>query len=127
MQAADVFTTTPQILTDHLVSLADPKSNFAAQNVVPLVYRKGVNATIVNTLNAISARLTTAGLLEMDKAIIVDHANYPSGRHRLAQGGGPALLIRLPPGRASSAGRAGKASARRAAPRTGNQASGTPH
>ena len=76
VQAADVFTTTPQILTDHLVSLADPKSDFAAQNVVPLVYRKGVNATIVNTLNAVSARLTTAGLLEMDKAIIVDHANY---------------------------------------------------
>jgi osmoprotectant transport system substrate-binding protein len=76
VQAADVFTTTPQILTDHLVSLADPKSDFAAQNVLPLVYHKGVNATIVNTLNAISARLTTAGLLEMDKAIIVDHANY---------------------------------------------------
>jgi osmoprotectant transport system substrate-binding protein len=76
VQAADVFTTTPQILTDHLVSLADPKSDFAAQNVVPLVYRKGANATIVNTLNEISARLTTAGLLEMDKAIIVDHANY---------------------------------------------------
>ena len=76
VQAADVFTTTPQILTDHLVSLADPKSDFAAQNVLPLVYRKGVNATIVNALNAISARLTTAGLLEMDKAIIVDHANY---------------------------------------------------
>src|ERR1700722_19644694 len=76
VQAAGVFTTTPQILTDHLVALADPKSDFAAQNVVPLVYRKGVNATIVNTLNAISARLTTAGLLAMDEAIIVDHANY---------------------------------------------------
>jgi osmoprotectant transport system substrate-binding protein len=76
VQAADVFTTTPQILTDHLVSLADPRSNFAAQNVLPLVYRKGVNATIVNTLNAISARLTTAGLLQMDKAIVVDHADY---------------------------------------------------
>jgi osmoprotectant transport system substrate-binding protein len=76
VQAADVFTTTPQILTDHLVPLADPKSNFAAQNVVPLVYRKGVTALIANTLNAISARLTTAGLLEMDKAIVVDHANY---------------------------------------------------
>jgi osmoprotectant transport system substrate-binding protein len=76
VQAADVFTTTPQILSDHLVSLADPRSDFAAQNVLPLVYRKGVNATIVNTLNAISARLTTAGLLQMDKAIIVDHANY---------------------------------------------------
>lgn len=33
-----MFTTTPQILTDHLFSLADPKSDFAPENVVPLVY-----------------------------------------------------------------------------------------
>ena len=76
VQAADVFTTTPQIITDHLVALADPKFNFAAQNVIPLVYKKGVNPTIVATLNAISAKLTTAGLLAMDKQVIVNHANY---------------------------------------------------
>jgi osmoprotectant transport system substrate-binding protein len=76
VQAADVFTTTPQIITDHLVALADPKFNFAAQNVVPLVYKKGVNSIIVNTLNAISAKLTTPALLDMDKAIILDHADY---------------------------------------------------
>lgn len=76
VQAADVFTTTPQILTDHLVPLADPKSNFPAENVLPLIYKKAVNATIAGTLNAISAKLTTAGLLQMDKAIILDHANY---------------------------------------------------
>lgn len=76
VQAADVFTTTPQIITDHLVSLADPKNDFAAQNVVPLVYKPAMTSTITSTLNAISAKLTTAGLLAMDKAIIVDHANY---------------------------------------------------
>jgi len=76
VQAADVFTTTPQIITDHLVALADPKFNFAAQNVTPLVYKKAATPTVVNTLNAISARLTTAGLLAMDKAVILDHANY---------------------------------------------------
>jgi len=76
VQAADVFTTTPQIITDHLVSLSDPKFVFAAQNVVPLVYKKGVNPTITSTLNAVSAKLTTASLLAMDKQIIVDHANY---------------------------------------------------
>jgi osmoprotectant transport system substrate-binding protein len=75
-QAADVFTTTPQIITDHLLSLADPKSLFAAQNVTPLVYRKGVNPAIVSALNAVSAKLTTAALLSMDKQIILDHANY---------------------------------------------------
>jgi osmoprotectant transport system substrate-binding protein len=76
VQAADVFTTTPQIVTDHLVTLADPKFNFAAQNVIPLVYKPDVNPTIVSTLNDISAKLTTAALLEMDKAVILDHAGY---------------------------------------------------
>jgi osmoprotectant transport system substrate-binding protein len=76
VQAADVFTTTPQIVTDHFVSLADPKNNFAAQNVTPLVYTKGVNSTIASTLNAVSAALTTEALLQMDKALTIDHASY---------------------------------------------------
>ena len=76
VQAADVFTTTPQIVTEHLVSLADPKFNFAAQNVVPLVYKPAATAKVVATLNAVSQRLTTQALLQMDKAIIIDHANY---------------------------------------------------
>jgi osmoprotectant transport system substrate-binding protein len=76
VQAADVFTTTPQIITDHLVSLADPKNLFAAQNVTPLVYKKGVNSTIVSTLNAVDAVLTTDALLQMDKALTIDHASY---------------------------------------------------
>ncbi len=76
VQAADVFTTTPQIVPDKLVSLSDPKSLFAAQNVTPLVYKKAMTATITNTLNSISQRLTTNALLQMDKAVILDHANY---------------------------------------------------
>jgi osmoprotectant transport system substrate-binding protein len=78
VQAADVFTTTPQIITDHFVSLADPKNLFAAQNVTPLVYKKGVNSTIVSTLNAVDAVLTTDALLQMDKALVIDHASYTS-------------------------------------------------
>jgi osmoprotectant transport system substrate-binding protein len=76
VQAADVFTTTPQILTDHLTSLADPKFNFAAQNVIPLVYKPAATPTITSTLNAVSAKLTTAALLQMDNAVITGHANY---------------------------------------------------
>lgn len=76
VQAADVFTTTPQIVTEHLKALDDPKFVFAAQNVTPLVYKKAATPTVVNTLNAISARLTTNALLQMDKAVILDHANY---------------------------------------------------
>jgi osmoprotectant transport system substrate-binding protein len=76
VEAADVFTTTPQIITDHLVSLADPKFNFAAQNVIPLVYKADATSTITDTLNAVSAKLTTAALLQMDNAVIIDKANY---------------------------------------------------
>ena len=76
VQAADVFTTTPQIVSDHLVSLTDPKFNFAAQNVVPLVYKSKLTPTITSVLNAISAKLTTQALLQMDTAVVTDHANY---------------------------------------------------
>ncbi|HTU05619.1 MAG TPA: ABC transporter substrate-binding protein [Trebonia sp.] len=76
VQAADVFTTTPQIASDHLVSLADPKFNFAAQNVIPLVYKPAMTTTIEDTLNAISAKLTTSALLQMDVAIINQKASY---------------------------------------------------
>ena len=71
-----MFTTTPQIDTDHFVVLSDPKNLFAAQNVIPLVYKKGVNSTVVNTLNAVSATLTTNALLQMDKALSLQHASY---------------------------------------------------
>jgi osmoprotectant transport system substrate-binding protein len=78
VQAADVFTTTPQIVTDHFVTLTDPKFNFAAQNVTPLVYKPAMTPTIVATLNAISAKLTTAELLQIDTAVIVNHDSYVS-------------------------------------------------
>jgi osmoprotectant transport system substrate-binding protein len=76
VQAADVFTTTPQIITDKLVSLEDPKFNFAAQNVIPLVYKPAMNPTIIATLNAISAKLNTSALLQMDNEVITNKANY---------------------------------------------------
>jgi osmoprotectant transport system substrate-binding protein len=76
VQAADVFTTTPQIISDKLVSLTDPKFNFAAQNVIPLVYKPDLTSTITATLNAVSAKLTTAALLQLDNAVITDKVNY---------------------------------------------------
>ena len=76
VQAADIFTTTPQIVTDKFVSLADPKNMFAAQNITPLVYKKAASAKVVSTLNAVSAKLTTAILLQMDKQLTINHASY---------------------------------------------------
>jgi osmoprotectant transport system substrate-binding protein len=76
VQAADVFTTTPQIIADKLVPLADTKNNFAAQNVIPLAYKPALTPTITATLNAVSAKITTQALLQMDNAVITQHANY---------------------------------------------------
>jgi osmoprotectant transport system substrate-binding protein len=76
VEAADVFTTTPQVVTDKLVSLADPKNNFAAQNVIPLVYKPDLTSTITATLNAVSAKLTTAALLQLDNEVITNKVNY---------------------------------------------------
>ncbi len=86
--ATDIFTTDPSILINKFVVLQDPKNLFAAQNVTPLVYKKGVNSTITSTLNAISGKLTTQGLLEMDKQIGVNKEDYATvAKNWLSQNG----------------------------------------
>lgn len=85
VQAADVFTTTPQIVSDKLVSLTDPKFNFAAQNVIPLVYKPALTPAITDTLNAISAKLTTSALLALDIKVITDKENYTTAAQEWLQ------------------------------------------
>ena len=85
VQAADVFTTTPQIISDKLVSLADPKFNFAAQNVIPLVYKSAMTPTITAALNAVDAKLTTAALLQLDVAVITNKEDYTTAAQQWLQ------------------------------------------
>src|ERR1700722_17223121 len=85
VQAADVFTTTPQIVSDKLVSLTDPKFNFAAQNVIPLVYKPALTPTISATLNAVDAKLTTSALLALDVKVIADKADYTTAAQQWLQ------------------------------------------
>jgi osmoprotectant transport system substrate-binding protein len=66
VQAADLFTTDPQITANGFVVLDDPKSNFAAQNVVPLIHKANATPDVVAALNAVSAKLTTQGLIELN-------------------------------------------------------------
>ena len=88
VQAADVFTTTPQIVSDKLLSLSDPKNLFAAQNVIPLVYKPALTPTITSTLNAVSAKLTTAALLQLDIKVINDKESYTSAAQAWLQSSG---------------------------------------
>ena len=66
VQAADLFTTDASIVANDFVVLDDPKSNFAAQNVVPLVNKAKANDTVKQVLNGVSAKLTTEGLTELN-------------------------------------------------------------
>jgi osmoprotectant transport system substrate-binding protein len=72
VQAADLFTTDPAIVKNGFVILQDPKTLFGAQNVTPLVNKAVANQTVTSTLNAISAKLTTQDLLNMNKQVSVD-------------------------------------------------------
>jgi len=69
VQAADIFTTDASIEANDLVVLDDPKSNFAAQNVVPLINKDKVNDTVKDALNAVSAKLDTKTLQELNAAL----------------------------------------------------------
>jgi osmoprotectant transport system substrate-binding protein len=68
VQVADVYSTAPQIKTDHLVTLADPKDLFRADNVIPLVYKPAVqaNQAIAAVLNYVSLWLTQSQLEDLD-------------------------------------------------------------
>ncbi|MGX7677399.1 glycine betaine ABC transporter substrate-binding protein [Jatrophihabitans sp. DSM 45814] len=62
VDAADIFTTDPAIPANNFVILTDPKSNFAAQNVVPIIDKAKATDGVKTIINAVQAKLTTAGL-----------------------------------------------------------------
>ena len=66
--AADIFSTSPAIPQNKLVVLEDPKNNFLAANVVPLVASQKMSKQLKSVLNAVSAKLTTEALIEMNTA-----------------------------------------------------------
>ncbi len=72
VDAVNLFTTDPSIAANGFVILDDPKSLFAAQNVVPLITKSKVTDTISAALNAVSAKLDTATLGELVKEVVVD-------------------------------------------------------
>jgi osmoprotectant transport system substrate-binding protein len=66
IQAGDLFSTDPGLVSNHLVALEDDKHLFAAENVVPLINTTKQTDTVKKTLDAVSAKLTTADLITMN-------------------------------------------------------------
>lgn len=72
VQAANLFTTDPNIAANGFVPLEDPKSMFAAQNVVPLMAASASTPQVTQALDAVSAKLTTEQLAAMVTQVVID-------------------------------------------------------
>ncbi|WP_072806862.1 ABC transporter substrate-binding protein [Rhodococcoides yunnanense] len=76
--AADIFSTSASIAENDFVVLEDPKFNFAAQNVIPVINAGKTSEKLTDVLNAISAKLTTEELLALNQAVSGDTKTEPA-------------------------------------------------
>lgn len=73
VQAANLFTTDPQIAAMGFVVLEDPENLFGAQNITPLINSEQVDEDARAVLNAVSAALTTEELTVLNERIVIDN------------------------------------------------------
>ncbi|HKY57495.1 MAG TPA: ABC transporter substrate-binding protein [Aeromicrobium sp.] len=78
VDVADIYSTTPSIRANKLVTLDDPKNLIAAQNVVPFIREGKATADVIEVLDAVSAALTTDDLLELNAANQGEDKKSPS-------------------------------------------------
>ncbi|HSX68578.1 ABC transporter substrate-binding protein [Nocardioides sp.] len=76
VDVADIYSTTPSIAANDLVTLEDPEHLIAAQNVVPLIREDALTDEVEDVLDAVSAKLTTEALLELNADLAGD--DHPS-------------------------------------------------
>jgi len=72
VDAANLFTTDPNVASEDLVVLEDPKSLFAAQNVVPLLRTEVVTDDVTKSLDEVSAALDTDTLATLVSRVVSD-------------------------------------------------------
>ncbi|GAA2023998.1 hypothetical protein GCM10009839_22150 [Catenulispora yoronensis] len=73
VQVVDLFTSDPAIVQNHLVVLADGKNVFGSQNVIPLAVKSALPQAGADALNAVSAKLTTAELGQLNEQVSVEN------------------------------------------------------
>jgi osmoprotectant transport system substrate-binding protein len=78
VDVADLFSTDPAIKANDFVALTDPKSNFAAQNVLPLIAKSKATAGVKQVLNFISSKLTTSDLIDLRTKVEVQKQDIPT-------------------------------------------------
>lgn len=78
VQVADIYSTTPSILANKLVTLTDPNNLFASQQVIPLVNKKASSTKLESVLNKVSKKLTTKDLLQLNTDVSGDTKTDPA-------------------------------------------------
>jgi osmoprotectant transport system substrate-binding protein len=76
VNAADVFTTDPQLASGKYVVLTDPKHIFGFQNIALVINTKELNALggdqFMKIINQVNALLTTPAIIAMNKAVAIN-------------------------------------------------------
>jgi osmoprotectant transport system substrate-binding protein len=76
INAADVFTTDPQLASGKYVVLTDPKHIFGFQTIALVINTKKLNELggqqFMNIINQVNALLTTQAIIAMNKAVAID-------------------------------------------------------
>ncbi|MTE23261.1 ABC transporter substrate-binding protein [Microbacterium sp. ZXX196] len=66
VEMADIYSTTPSIAANDLVTLEDPEDMVLAQNVVPLISSDAASEEAVTAINAVQGALTTEDLIALN-------------------------------------------------------------
>jgi osmoprotectant transport system substrate-binding protein len=76
VNAADVFTTDPQLASGKYVVLSDPKHIFGFQNIALVINTKKLGELggqqFMNIINQVNTLLTTPAIIAMNKAVAID-------------------------------------------------------
>jgi osmoprotectant transport system substrate-binding protein len=76
INAADVFTTDPQLASGKYVVLTDPKNIFGFQNIALVINTSKLDQlgsqTFLSIINRVNALLTTPAIIAMNKAVAID-------------------------------------------------------
>jgi osmoprotectant transport system substrate-binding protein len=91
VQAADVFTTDGQLQSGKYKVLSDPKNIFGYEQVAPVVNQKTLSAegpAFAQTINAVSAKLTTKAMQQMNGAVDLDKQSPASVAKTFLQANG---------------------------------------
>ncbi|MFF5790545.1 ABC transporter substrate-binding protein [Paeniglutamicibacter sp. NPDC012692] len=75
--AANIFTTSTAIPANDLVVLEDPKNNFPAQQVIPVAGKDKLDMKAIETIDAVSAKLSTEELIKLNEQVSGDSKTEP--------------------------------------------------